>query len=251
MSGGGTAGGDQAEQLSELLASRRSIRDFRPDPIPDAVLRAILEDAHRSPSWSNTQPYRIGIATGAVRDRLEQALCSRFDRGMQAQRQGMWGKLRLLFAERDVLPDGDLRVNFEYPAELQPARRATGHGLYRILGIARDDRAAREQQMRRNFEFFGAPCALFLFAHRGLREFSVLDTGIYLQSLMLSAHAHGLGTCAQGALATWASPVKEAFVVPDAYRLVCGVSLGYPSNAAVNAYDPGRGQISDHLLPHR
>jgi nitroreductase len=82
---------------------------------------------------------------------------------------------------------------------------------------------------------------MFVFVHRGLREFSVLDAGIWLQTLMLSAQAHGLATCAQGALATWAGPVKQAFAVPKDYKLLCGVSIGYASDAPVNAYNPGRG----------
>jgi nitroreductase len=94
--------------------------------------------------------------------------------------------------------------------------------------------------MRRNFEFFGAPTALFLFAHRGLCEFPVLDAGVYLQTLMLSAHARGLATCAQGALATWAGPVRAAFDIPAPYRLICGVSIGYASAHPVNGFNPGR-----------
>lgn len=237
--------------LSRLLATRRSVRDFRSEPIPEDLLKAVLADANQSPSWSNTQPYRIAIATGVVRDALEKALTERFDSGMQAQKQGLLGQLKLLLTQRHVLPDGDLKVTFEYPDDLQPARRATGHGLYELLGIGRKDTAARERQMRRNFEFFGAPSAIFVFAHRGLREFSVLDAGIYLQSLMLSAHAHGLGTCAQGALATWSGPVKDAFAVPDTYQLVCGVSMGYASDHAVNAYNPGRGNADSLTLPIR
>ena len=139
---------------------------------------------------------------------------------------------KLIRLSRDLLvtpgamPDGDFKTNLAYPQDLQPRRRDTGHGLYALLGIARNDHAAREQQMRRNFEFFGAPTVLFVFVHAGLREFSVLDAGIWLQSLMLSAQAHGLATCAQGALATWAGPVRAAFDVPPHYKLICGVSIG-------------------------
>ena len=94
--------------------------------------------------------------------------------------------------------------------------------------------------MRPNFEFFGAPAVVFLFVHRGLREFAALDAGLYLQTLMLSAHARGLATCAQGALATWAWPVRSAFEIPRPYRLICGVSIGHASDNAVNRYNPGR-----------
>jgi nitroreductase len=228
-----------AAALSALIRSRRSVRDFLPRPIDKHVLDAVLEDANWAPSWSNTQPYRVAVASGALRDQLAAELCELFDRGMSAQRGGALAKLKLLLT-RHGLPDGDFDTQFTYPNDLQPRRRETGRGLYDLLGIGHHDRAARDTQMRRNFEFFGAPTVLFLFAHRGLREFSVLDTGVYLQTLMLSAQAHGLATCAQGALATWAGPVRQAFEIPAPYRLICGVSIGYASAHVVNDFNPGR-----------
>lgn len=237
-----------AQAFTQLVQSRRSVRDFEPTPIPQVVMDAVLADANQSPSWSNTQPYRIAVASGPVRDELAQALSKKFDKGMAAQNGGWLGKARLLLT-RDGLPDGDYTVNLEYPPDLQPQRRATGHGLYALLGIGRKDHAARQAQMRRNFAFFGAPTAIFVFVHSGLREFSVLDAGIFTQTLLLSAHAHGLGTCAQGALATWAGPVRAAFAVPPQYKLICGISIGYASAHPVNQFKPGRCSPSELRLP--
>jgi len=220
-----------AASLSALLRDRRSVRDFRPDPVPAQTLEAIVADACASPSWSNTQPYRLAVASGELRDRLSREYCEAFD------------------ADRE--PDGDFETGFPYPADLLPRRRATGFGLYRHLGIAREDLAARKRQMRRNFEFFGAPTVMFLFVHRGLREFAVLDAGIFLQSLMLSAQARGLATCAQGALASWAGPPRRAFDVPEDYKLVCGLSIGFASQDPVNAFDPGRVPAAGLLLAPR
>ncbi len=231
------------DEFSALLRARRSTRDFLPEAVPQDILDALLGDALQSPSWSNTQPYRIAVATGEVHDRLARALTARFDAGMRAMDGGLAGRLRALLT-REGLPDGDFTVNFEYPEELKPARRATGFGLYKLLGIDRHDKAARNAQMRRNFEFFGAPVALFFFVHKGLREFSVLDAGILLQSIMLSAQARGLATCAQGALATWAGPVRAEFEVPADYKLVCGMALGYASTHKVNGYNPGRAGLN-------
>ncbi len=234
--------------LSSLLHSRRSVRDFQSTPVPQSVLEEIIADASQAPSWSNTQPYRLAIASGDVRDRLATSLTHHFERASAAQRGGWMAKLRLL-ATPGGMPDGDFEVNFEYPQSLQAQRRATGHGLYQLLNIARTDHAARHAQMRRNFEFFGAPTAIFIFVHGGLREFSVLDAGIFLQSLMLSAQARGLGTCAQGALASWGSPVRAEFDVPRDYKLIAGVSIGYPSTHIINTYNPGRLAPPDLLLP--
>jgi nitroreductase len=239
-----------AAVLSDIVRARRSVRDFLPDPIPADLLDAVLADANWSPSWSNTQSYRIAIASGDLAQRLKGELCERFDLAMKAQQRGLWGKLKLL-ATRKGLPDGDFTTNFAYPADLQPRRRTTGHGLYELLGIARDDKVARNRQMRRNFEFFGAPTVIFVFAHQGLREFSILDAGIFLQTLMLSAQAHGLATCAQGALATWAGPVREGFTIPAHYRLICGLSIGFASGKPINSFSPGRGEVPELLIPTR
>ena len=228
-----------SEILSQLIRTRRSVRDFLPQAIPEKLLNEVLADANWSPSWSNTQPYRIAIASGAVRAKISSELCTLFDLGRAAQNGGALGKLRLLLTRRG-LPDGDFSTQFTYPEDLQPKRRATGAGLYKVLGIGRKDIAARDKQMRRNFEFFGAPTVIFLFAHKGLHEFSILDAGIFLNTLMLSAHAHGLATCAQGALATWASPIRSEFKIPEPYQLICGLSIGYASESAVNYFNPGR-----------
>ena len=81
---------------------------------------------------------------------------------------------------------------------------------------------------------------MFLFINRKLQTQSSLDAGIFLQSLMLSAIDYGLGTCAQGALAIWTTPIKKHFQVDDDYKLICGLSLGYPSDHCVNKFSPSK-----------
>lgn len=240
-----------AETLARLLRTRRSVRDFTDREVPAELIAAILDDARWAPSWSNTQPYRIAVASGTLKDRLKEQLLARFDAAVKLQAGGVLGKLAAFLTRSKALPDGDFDTRFEYPAELTPRRRATGFGLYSVLGIARNDAAARNRQMRRNWEFFGAPVVLFVFVRRELGAYSVLDAGIFLQSLMLSAQARGLGTCAEGALGTWAGPVREAFDVPPNYKLLCGLALGWPSDHVVNAYNPGRAEVAEMLIPEK
>lgn len=230
------------EAFSALVASRRSVRDFRPDPIPDELLQAVLADAKWAPSWTNTQPYLLAIASGEQCQRLRAAYLREFDTSLPAQ-HGSKLALARMFLTRRSYPDGDFRTWRPYPAELQPYRRKVGHDLYAALGIERHDRAARDAQWRRNCEFFGAPTVMFVFAHEGLLPFSAQDAGLMLQTLMLSAHARGLGTCAQGVLATWRRPVDAEFHIPKHYKLLTGVAIGYPSDAPINAFVAGRRDI--------
>lgn len=233
---------NQAEVFSELIRGRRSIRSFRPDEIPPAVLQRVLDDAKWAPSWTNTQPYALAIATGDKLERIRAEYCRLYDEGMALKRKGLFGKVQTLITGRGR-PDGDYNTLVPYPNELLPARRATGYGLYKLLGIERSDLKARDAQMRKNFEFFGAPAAIFVLVHGDLFPWAIQDGGILMQSLMLSAHANGLGTCAQGAIATWASPVRREFDYPENYKLACGIAIGYPSEEIVNSYNPGRADL--------
>ena len=228
-----------AEIWSNFVASRRTTRDFLPTSVPTELIDQLLTDAMTAPSWSNTRPYLVGVATGEVRDRISKELLFRWAEAGKALKGGFWGKLRLLIT-RYGLPQSDYKVNRKYPKELQPRSARVGAELYGLLGIDRNDHDARQAQWARNYEFFGAPVSLFIFTHSGLGEYSVSDAGLFMQNLMLSAHAHGLGTCAQGATALWAEPIRSEFDVPAEYKLLCGIALGYPSGHKVNSFRADR-----------
>lgn len=226
--------------FSEFVRSRRSVRDFEPREIEEHLLREVLDDAKWAPSWCNTSPYHVVMARGEVKDRIKDALLAKYDAAMAAQ--GIFGKLGLwMFGGA---PDGDFDNQLSYTKELNVHRKSCGFGLYDLLGIKKEDTKARSDQVRRNFEFFGAPVVFFVFVQGDMTVFSPLDAGFYLQTLLLSAHARGLATCAQGALATWKSPILAEFKVPKDYKLVCGVSMGYASNHIINSYNPGRRDVN-------
>lgn len=230
------------EDFSAFISSRRSTRDFKSDPIPNALLERVLSDAKWGASWTNTQPYFLAIASGEKRDRLAAAYLKLFDESLPLQHKQKLAWLKLLLFRRGY-PDGDFKTWQTYPKELQPYRFKVGAGLYSHLGIARDDRASRDAQWRRNCEFFGAPTVMLVFVHEGLLPFSAQDAGIMLQSLMLSAHANGLSTCALGVLATWRSPADQEFEIPKGYKLITGLAIGYGSDAQINTFNAGRREI--------
>lgn len=218
----------EAIAFTALLRARGSVRAFSPRPVPEPLLRRICATALLSPSWANTQPYKLALARGAACEGLRRAMLEAADR---------------------AAPAGDHPLLFDYPAELQARRRATGYGLYAALGIGRGDGDARAAQYRRNFAFFDAPAVAFLFAHEGLGIHAALDAGLFLQSLLLAATAEGLGVCAQAALASYPQVVREHFAVPDGYRLLCGLSIGYPADAPENRFRPPRMSIDELLVP--
>jgi nitroreductase len=236
-----------AAWVSYFLASRRSTRDFLPAPVPQEVIDQILTDALTAPSWSNTRPFKIAVATGDVRDRISVEFLSRWSVLSRIMRKGLKNKLRLIYS-RYGLPTSNRTIVKPYVAELKPRAQRVGKELYELFGVKRGDRDARDKQWGKNYSFFGAPVEMFIYIHKSLHVYAASDAGLMMENLMLSAHGHGLGTCAQGAVNIWDDVVRKEFDIPKNYRLLCGMAIGYPSDSPVNSFRAHRIGADEVLL---
>jgi nitroreductase len=239
-----------SEEFSQFLATRRSTRDFLPKEIAPEVIEEILTDGLTAPSWSNTRPFKVAVATGVVRDRISTEFLSRWGVLSKIMRKGFLNKLRIIYS-RYGLPTSNRSIAKPYPADLKPRAERVGREMYETFGVTRGDRKARDQQWAKNYSFFGAPVELFIYVHKSLHIYAASDAGLMMQNLMLSAHARGLGTCAQGAVAIWDDVVRKEFDIPKGYRLLCGIALGYPSDSAVNDFKANRINVEELTLKPR
>ena len=237
-----------AKEISSFLSSRRTTRDFLPTPIPQEILDQILTDALTAPSWSNTRPFKVAVASGEVRNRISADFLERWNTVARQTKRGFIGKLALLI-NRTGLPTSNGLVAKPYHADLKPASMRLGAELFGTLGIARDDRDARDAWWGTNYNFYGAPTELFIYIHKSLGIFAASDAGLMMENLMLSAHAHGLGACAQGAVAIWDDAVRKEFDIPKNYRLLCGIALGYPTDKKDNTFKAHRISPADLIFP--
>ncbi|MEJ6626787.1 MAG: nitroreductase [Actinomycetes bacterium] len=236
--------------VSEFLESRRSTRDFLPTPIPQEILNQILTDALTAPSWSNTRPFKIAVATGEVRDRISGEFLSRWSVLSRIMRKGLKNKLRLIYS-RYGLPTSNRTIVKPYVAELRPRAQRVGKELYELFGVKRGDRDARDKQWGKNYSFFGAPVEMFIYIHKSLHVYAASDAGLMMENLMLSAHGHGLGTCAQGAVNIWDDVVRKGFEISKDYRLLCGLAIGYPSDSPVNSFKANRIGVDEVLFKQK
>jgi nitroreductase len=236
-----------AKDFSEFTASRRSTRDFLPTLVERSVIDEIIADALTAPSWSNTRPFMVAVASGEQRDRISAEFCSRWEAVAAARRGGLLGKLKLLISRRG-LPTTHRLIARPYPNDLKPRSIKVGKQLYEVLGVARNDADARDAHWRRNYEFFGAPTVLFIFAHKSFGLFSASDAGMFTQNITLSAHARGLGTVAQGAYSIWGDVATREFNVPKQYQYLYGIAIGHPSQHPVNDFKAERLPASEITL---
>jgi nitroreductase len=238
---------DFPSQISAFLASRRSTREFLPTAVPQEIIDQILTDSLTAPSWSNTRPFKVAIATGEVRDRISNEFLSRWAVLSQIMRKGVRNKLRLIYS-RYGLPTSNRSIVKPYVKELRPRAQRVGKELYELFGVKRGDRTARDAQWGKNYSFFGAPVELFIYIHKSLHVYAASDAGLMMQNLMLSAHAHGLGTCAQGAVNIWDDVIRKEFEISKDYRLLCGLAIGYPADTAVNKFQAHRIGLDELII---
>jgi nitroreductase len=206
-----------------------------------------LTDSLTAPSWSNTRPFKVAVATGEVRDRISNEFLSRWSVLSQIMRKGLKNKLRLIYS-RYGLPTSNRSIVKPYVKELRPRAQRVGKELYELYGVKRGDRAARDLQWGKNYAFFGAPVELFIFIHKSLHIYAASDAGLMMQNLMISAHAHGLGTCAQGAVNIWDDVIRKEFDISKDYRLLCGLAIGYPADTPVNKFQAHRIGLDELII---
>jgi nitroreductase len=195
--------------VTEAVLKRTSIRAFKPDPVPGALVRELIELAHRAPSGGNLQPWRVSAVTGAALEDLKRRVQENTYRSPP---------------EYNVYPP-DLWEPF------RSRRFQNGEDLYKTIGIPREDKPARLRQLAKNGAFFGAPVGLFFCLDRKLGRPQWSDVGMYMQTFMLLATERGLSTCAQEYWAAHPKLVADFLGLPDDHMLFSGMALGYADTA--------------------
>ena len=220
-----------ALNFSALTASRRSTRAYTAQQIPQDILDAILKDATTAPSWSNTRAFRVALATGERADRLREEYVRRFNQTLDIQHHKRFATIKT--ALKRELPDGDFPVWKPYPKELRAPQVEVAKLVYGAYGVERRDYEGRDNANRRNVSAFNAPVMGFVFVHENMLPWSAMDAGLMLQTLFLSAKAHGVDSCAIGVLSAWRGPVEQEFEIPQHYKLITGFCLGYADTQAL------------------
>ena len=219
--------------VDQAITSRMSVRAFLPEAVPRETLMHVLDVASRAPSGVNTQPWKVYVLQGDTRDELVSKVCAahdavRADPGLAAHYQEAYP----YYPEKWVSPYID-------------RRRENGWGLYGLLGIGKGDKDKMHAQHQRNYHFFDAPVGLMFTIDRVLGRGSLLDYGMFLQSIMVAARGHGLHTCPQAAWNGFAKIILPHIGAGEEEMLVCGMALGYADpSALVNSFHTPRESAS-------
>ncbi|MET9498458.1 nitroreductase [Streptomyces sp. NPDC006552] len=219
-----------AQSFSDMIRSRHSVREFLSDPVPPEVIRGVLEDAQSAPSHSNTQPWLVHIASGATRDELSAEMVAAYD------------EQRFSRDFTDTYGDG----------LYQERSRVLGAKMYDRRGIARDDREGRNEVVRDNLRFYGAPHVAMLFLPQlGDAVRAASDVGMYGQNFLLSLHARGYHGIPQAVHGMFADTVRKKLGVSDEFKLIFGIAFG-TAKPGSRLFDlaVGRVPLSESVVLH-
>jgi nitroreductase len=201
----------EQEIVDRAITSRHSMRAFLPTTVAREDIELMLEVAARAPSGSNTQPWKAYVLTGNIKQRLSS---------------------EILVTLADPAKADEITEEYRYYPHnwVSPyidRRRKVGFGLYNLLELGRDDKAAMQAQHERNFIFFDAPVGIIFTIDRTMNTGSWLDFGCFLQSFMVAARGRGLDTCAQAAFNRFHQTIRRVTGIPETEVIMCGLALGY------------------------
>lgn len=217
-------------KVSQALATRKTVRAFKSDPVPRETIERLLTLAARAPSGGNLQPWRVYALLGDARDELVRRVA-------EARKENMMGEA----PEYHIYP---LHLTEPY----RTRRYRVGEMMYATMAIPREDKMARLKFFAGNWEFFGAPVGLIFTIDRQMQQGQWADLGMFMQSIMLLAREHGLHTCPQEAWAVWHSVIRKYLSVPENEMIFCGMAIGYADEAApVNALETERAPLAEFV----
>ncbi|MGV8079728.1 MAG: nitroreductase [Syntrophales bacterium] len=197
--------------ISEAIRKRKSIREFKPDPVPGDILREILDLACRAPSAMNTQPWKFLVVTGRTLEEIKRENIEKLRAGI-------------------VPGEEHMIVGWSQGSVYRRRQVELAMQLFQLMGIKREDREERTRWLERGFRFFDAPAAVILLTDRALMEGSpILDMGAAMQNICLAALEYGLGTCIEDQGVMYPDVVRKHCGIPDSDMIVIAIAIGYPN----------------------
>jgi len=225
-------------KVSDAILSRHSARAFKATTVSGETIRRIINMAARAPSGGNLQPWHVWALTGEDLSRFKEIVHEKaFSKPLD--QSPLNAKLGGETAEYNIYP-------VPMPEPYRSRSFACGEALYQSINVPREDKKSRYAHLARNFEFFGAPCALFFAIDKIMQEGQWADLGMFMQSIMLLAREEGLHTCAQECWALMPQTVRSFLGIPDSMMFFCGMAVGYADEAQpINSFRTERAPLTE------
>ncbi len=201
--------------FSELIKARRSVRGYRPDPVPRELIEEIISVAKWAPSSMNTQPWHVHVVTGEPLDKIRRGNTENMLAGVPPKRE---------FPMRESYEGVHRKRQIEVAVQ-----------LFDAMGIARDDAERRTDWVMRGFRQFDAPVSLVLTYDKYLEPAAIsqFDLGAFSHAIVLAAWERGLGCVINGQGIMQSHVVRTHAQIPDDEIIMICIAMGYPDDSFV------------------
>jgi len=201
--------------FSELIKARRSVRGYRPDPVPREVIEDIISVAKWAPSSMNTQPWHVHVVTGEPLDNIRRGNTENMVAGVPPKRE---------FPMRESYEGIHRKRQVEVAVQ-----------LFDAMGIAREDTERRTDWVMRGFRQFDAPVSLVLTYDKYLEPAAIsqFDLGAFSHAIVLAAWERGLGCVINGQGIMQSHVVRTHAQIPDDQVIMICIAMGYPDDSFV------------------
>lgn len=208
-------------EFTDILKRRMSIRDFKDQPVDPQLLKQIVQEAQTAPSWENSQPWKVYIATGDIMKQIRQT-------HLQKSLDGVKGHADL------------------------PVKHRKDWGAFSVQNITAWEQEVNADPNNANFaqaniQLWNAPVMAYLTIPKTAPAWSIYDLGAFGQSLVLSATNHGVDTIIAYENIKYPDEVRSVFDIADDEMIAMGIALGYRSDDQINHYRSHRLPVDDIL----
>lgn len=212
--------------FQQVINNRHSIRQFTNQPVEREQIKQIVSLAQKSPSWVDSQPWQVYAAMGASLRKIKEAY-------QEQDKQGNHGN-----------PDLKVMSRGDWQARPQANMKQWGHET--VHHFANFDEAHDTMTGAANNLNY-APAILFITIPMASPDWSILDAGSFMQTLLLAATDLGLGSIPTYNSVRFPEILHEVLHVPEEERFMVGVEIGHPAEAKVNDYRSKREPLDDLL----
>jgi nitroreductase len=199
-------------EFDDVVQGRRSIRGFKPDPVPKEVIHEVVALATRAPSSVNTQPWHLHVVSGEPLDRIRAGNTERNLAGVPASRE--------------------IRMHGPYAGVHRERQKAIAGQLFEAMDIEWSDKERRQDWVLRGFRQFDAPVSIVVTFDAELtdNDIAIFDCGAVVNCLVNAAWSRGLGCVINGQGIMQSPVVREHARIPDNEVIMSCVAMGWPAD---------------------
>ena len=200
-------------QYDEVVLGRRSIRGYKPEPVPQSLIEEILALAMRSPSSMNTQPWNFTVVTCEVLNRIRKGNSERYLAGVPHSRE--------------------FRIGSPFAGQHRDRQVGVAKQLFAAMDIAREDAEKRQDWVLRGFRQFDAPVCIIITYDAVLADSddTAFDCGAVTTALVNAAWSRGLGAVINSQGIMQSPVVREHANIPEDQVIMKAVALGWPDES--------------------